>query len=387
MLGVDDARAVARKKYQANFAAWAVAHARPRGAVLLGSDRVNFELPLHPPTEKIALDDPDRVYAWNDAWRESNPAFLVRVRRTWTRLGSQDVPERLRFGSAAEIAEFAGTTRHWQTVSTRVAALMDALGPSDTVTAAIRRRARAVASMEAVDVTRLHGVLRWLIEHPDSGLYIRQLPIRGVDTKWIGAHRSLVTDLFTAATMHDGLGLAEPPRLVRMRVLDPTLLPVTLRDISAPVAELAALDIRPSTVFVFENLESVVAMAAVPGAVVVHGSGYAVDRLGQIPWIRDARIVYWGDLDSHGFSILNRIRQHCDDVTSVLMDTATLETHRDLWGQEPSPATGKMSHLTEDEQTALDVIRSYGDVRMEQERIEWHHALRMLRRASDGTGA
>jgi hypothetical protein len=54
-------------------------------------------------------------------------------------------------------------------------------------------------------------------------------------------------------------------------------------DVSAPVAALAAIDITPGAVFVFENLESVVAMPPLQDAVVIHGSGYAVDRLGRIP--------------------------------------------------------------------------------------------------------
>jgi hypothetical protein len=36
-------------------------------------------------------------------------------------------------------------------------------------------------------------------------------------------------------------------------------------DVSAPVAELAAMDITPGAVFVFENLESVVAMPPLQG--------------------------------------------------------------------------------------------------------------------------
>ena len=96
-------------------------------------------------------------------------------------------------------------------------------------------------------------------------------------------------------------------------------------DVSAPVAELAAMDITPGAVFVFENLESVVAMPPLQDAVVIDGPGYAVDRLGRIPWVREGRrIVYWGDLDSHGFGILNRVRATCGNVSTALMDLAAL---------------------------------------------------------------
>ena len=48
--------------------------------------------------------------------------------------------------------------------------------------------------------------------------------------------------------------------------------------------------------------------------------------------------VYWGDLDSHGFAILDRLRLHAPHAVSVLMNVETL----DAWGEftvpEPTPA-------------------------------------------------
>jgi len=141
------------------------------------------------------------------------------------------------------------------------------------------------------------------------------------------------------------------------------------------------LDIQPENVFVFENLESVLAMPDLPGAVVIHGAGYGVDdRLRNIPWALTSPLSYWGDLDSHGFAILNQLRSVCPDARSVLMDEATLLAFRDLWVPEPGPATGVFGLLTDAEQSALDRLRAEGNVRMEQERITWQFALAELRR-------
>jgi len=38
--------------------------------------------------------------------------------------------------------------------------------------------------------------------------------------------------------------------------------------------------------------------------------GYAVDVLGQLPWLQEAQCIYWGDIDTHGFAILNRARTY-----------------------------------------------------------------------------
>jgi hypothetical protein len=119
-------------------------------------------------------------------------------------------------------------------------------------------------------------------------------------------------------------------------------------------------------------------MPDLAGAVVVHGSGYGAARLAQIPWIQAGRVVYWGDLDSDGFSILHTLRSGCANVTSVLMDEDTLLAYRDLWVPEPKAASGRYPTLTASEQRTLDRIRSEGNVRLEQERIDWTSALSRL---------
>lgn len=115
----------------------------------------------------------------------------------------------------------------------------------------------------------------------------------------------------------------------------------------------------------------------------VHGSGYAVDGVARLDWIDGARVIYWGDLDSHGFAILNRLRSHLPEVESVLMDEATLLAHQDLWVPEPKPSTGTFAHLTGTEARALERLRAEGNVRLEQERIPWDTALNRLRTAAE----
>ncbi|CAN7243598.1 DUF2220 family protein [Arthrobacter sp. LjRoot78] len=102
------------------------------------------------------------------------------------------------------------------------------------------------------------------------------------------------------------------------------------------------------------------------------------DRLAHIPWIRDHGVVYWGDLDSHGFGILNRLRAQNIAVVTVLMDVATLEAFKDLWGHEPKPAVGFMQHLLPEELAVVEQLAVRGNVRLEQERIDWMTAMAVL---------
>ncbi|MBB5639937.1 Wadjet anti-phage system protein JetD domain-containing protein [Cryobacterium roopkundense] len=398
---VAQARERARKRVLQDQRTWAA----------YGGDEPVLDIVLHPPTERAALDDQAGAIAWVRSWRDVAGADVRWGERRWSRVGTQSVPERCVLQGADAIAYFAGRAsgREWLVLRSRAALLRATFdgvlgaGPvvraaagsstdpavwadpaslhGDTaaaLAAAIRTHGLALQRMSEADFSTLVHVVEWLAEHPSSGWRIRQLPIRGIDTKWLEGHRSAVEGLHAAVSGRVSLGLLTAPDRVRVRFLDPELRPGGLTDITAPLEQLAALDVAPSVVFVFENLETVFSMPELPGAVVVHGSGYAAPRLGAIPWIHGARVIYWGDLDSDGFAILHALRLGCPRVASVLMNEETLLAYRDLWVPEPKPAAGTYSRLTANELQALGRIRSEGNVRLEQERIPWEVALPTL---------
>lgn len=384
MITVAAARERARQRYERHYASWALAAAGDEP-----SPGVPLDLPLHPPSERAALADQAAAVEWVSVWRGADVAEVVWEQRRWASLGTQQVPVRLVVGEPAELAAFTGRARHWRTVTRRMAALVQewqerCVDGGEALGRALRSGASALTALPEEDVARLEAVLRWLVDHPSSGAYIRQLPVRGVDTKWTRQHRGLVTALHGAITGLPDLGLTTPPALVRVRFLDARLAPGGLTDISSPVAELAALTLRPPVVLVVENLETLVALPEISGVVVIHGAGHAVDRLAQISWVGGARLLYWGDLDSHGFAILDRFRNYYPQVESVLMDRATLESHRDLWGPEPKPTRAALARLTEEESAARDMLRREGDVRLEQERLDLATSVEAVRRAASG---
>jgi hypothetical protein len=378
MIFPEGVRTVAARRFAAGFGRWAADPAAAAAAELA--------MGLKPPTEAAARGQLEAVRAWADSWREAPGGIEVEWEdRRWSRVGGQRLPVRCRVQGAAALAALAGESGYWRALSGRAEALrgrwLTGGADAEALTAAIRREARAIAGQDAAEWERLHGDLAWLDTHPDPGAYIRQLPIRGVDTKWVGTHRSMVERLHTAITGRESLGVRKAEQLIRLRLLDPALRAAVggIAEMALPVGELAALGITPATVLVCENLESVVAMEDLAGVVAVHGSGYAVSRLGLVPWLRETPILYWGDLDSNGFAILHEIRGACPDVTSVLMDTPTLEAHRDLWVHEDKPnRSTALSRLTAEEQRTLKYLRDHGDPRLEQERIAWSHAMAAL---------
>jgi hypothetical protein len=230
------------------------------------------------------------------------------------------------------------------------------------------------------------AVLRCLREHPRPGVYLRQLDIPGVDTKFIEQRRGLLAQLLdrvlapeevdarcTGAAGFEGrYGLRTRPPLVRVRFLDERLWLQGLSDVTVPVAELARVELPGRRVFVTENEVNFLAFPAVPGALVVFGAGYAVERLGPLRWLGHKEVHYWGDLDTHGFAMLARLRTCFPHVTSFLMDRETLMAHRPLWVQEQEPHRGALAGLTAEEQELYGALRSdaLGErVRLEQERI------------------
>jgi hypothetical protein len=243
------------------------------------------------------------------------------------------------------------------------------------------------------------AVLAWFKAHPRPRLYLRQLDIPGVDTKFIEMHRPLLSELLdlvlpsacvdASATGTKGFarrfGLRSPPPLVRFRLLDPRLYIHGMSDISLPPKQFAALELSAARVFITENVTNGLAFPDCSGSVVVFGLGYGLDRLSEVDWLRRVETHYWGDIDTHGFGMLNRLRAALPEARSFLMDGATLEMHRKLWVTEPAELryAGDTSRLTSAERELFDNLRSdvLGErVRLEQERIGFGWIERALAR-------
>ena len=235
---------------------------------------------------------------------------------------------------------------------------------------------------------RLLTVLRWVQAQPRPGVYLRQLEIPGVDTKFIEAHKSLLAELLDlvlpASAIQAGAhpvrqfeqryGFASKPTLIRFRSLDQTLALGPLDDVSTPAPQFARLKLPLANVFITENETNGLAFPACARSIVLFGLGYGLTRLSEVPWLQDVAVYYWGDLDTHGFAMLDRLRAHLPHARSFLMDRQTLELHRELWTEEASPFVGDLARLTEGELALFDDLRAQRlghGVRLEQERIAY----------------
>jgi len=386
LLFPDDVEQFVRKRFNSAHQAWLAAPAGETWPISTG---------LGSTTEQEAMRDMPAVRAWVNAWRQyPGPGTVEWEERQWSKLGTQKLPGRVSFASAEVVADALGEGSRWKLVSERYAALVErhpllAGGP-------LAKHFTVLADYSAEDYRSLVELVDWFARNPASGLYLRQLPIAEVHTKWIEQRKALVTTLVRAlnlgvpanADFHQLLGLARVPYRIRLRILCPTLRAHVggLSDIEAPTSELASLPLRPHALIIVENLETGIALPELPGTVALMKLGHAIQVLEELPWLRDIpRVVYWGDLDTHGFIILDRARRILPLIRSVMMDEATLMAHQSLWVQESTPSSAeRLGCLTAEEKNVYDSLRAqrWGrNVRLEQERLPWPEAITRLRAA------
>jgi hypothetical protein len=130
------------------------------------------------------------------------------------------------------------------------------------------------------------------------------------------------------------------------------------------------------------------AFPAVAESIVVFGAGYGWEALARAEWLHRCQLHYWGDIDTHGFAILDQLRGYFPGAVSFLMDRETLLAHRPHWGEEPDPARHDLSRLTTEEAAVYDDLRldrHQPKLRLEQERVGYRWLCDRLARIPSGT--
>jgi len=236
---------------------------------------------------------------------------------------------------------------------------------------------------------RLLAIVAWLKEHPRSGVYLRQVDIPGVHSKFIERYRGVLSELLDIALPSKAIdfttsganqfarryGFLEKPVCIRFRILDLThaLLPeIGEQDISLDADSFSRLDPKVTQVFITENEINYLVFPAVKNSLIIFGAGYGFGMLGKAKWLASRRIHYWGDIDTHGFAMLDQLRSQFSHVESFLMDRATLVAFETHWGTEIKPTIRDLTRLRPEEQALYDDLRDNRlrqNLRLEQERI------------------
>ncbi len=304
-------------------------------------------------------------------------------------LGRHNIPVSLFFESPQELATLLGKRTEWDSFI-RMTELLKKWDDR-LYSWAMSYPIKLLEVTSALD--RLLILWKWMMEHPRPGIYLRQIDLPGIDTKFTEKHMGLLSqwlDLTLDRRMIDDCyrgvsqfekryGFVSKPELVRFRLLDPELGFRGCDDISLPAKQFCELfqageDLPIERVFVIENDICALTLPLAEKSLVIFGRGYYFDHLKACAWLHRVKIWYWGDIDTHGFAILDQFRSHFPHARSFLMDRDTLLEHNTSWVIEPKPFTGVLHHLDVQE-TALFQKLVSGEIqrnlRLEQELIRY----------------
>lgn len=336
-----------------------------------------IEVPLRGPKPSEIGDDLDAVRNWVgllDGGRRDDRRYSLKWRTIGGRhIGRNELPDRAVVSSFDQAWTLLGVRETVQ----RFDAVLALVHHHPSMRRWVTDQPHRALELH-VEVPRLVAAFEWLDAHRNSGLYLREISAPGVDTKFAERHRSVLASILDVAPTPSGflsaLGLRSKPEFVRFRPASSLGLPTPATELAMRAAELAQLSIRPRSAIVVENEITYLSVDVPDDGVVIWGKGFEVDRAGRLPWLVDVDVTYWGDIDTHGFAILDRLRAWLPQTQSVLMDRATLVTHRERWGDEDRPSKAALARLTAEEMDLYTdlVTDSLGErVRLEQERIDW----------------
>ncbi len=293
-------------------------------------------------------------------------------------LGLQDLPKLISFDSQSDFLLFLGKEKEVENFEKDVR----------LVTASFPELAPWLVKNPG-KVIEYHGkwdsilkVCHYFKQNPRPGLYIRELPV-AVHTKFVEQHQPILRELLDMIIPYHvtsgenqfekrfNLKYKEPQ--VRFKILDRS---ISLRffsgidDLAIPLSSFESLKLPLKKVLIVENKTNLFTTLTLPfmeDTMAVFGEGNAVLKLGNTSWLSEMDILYWGDIDVHGFEILSRLRGFFPHTRSVLMDKDTFDRFFENDNGAVSGNSSKLN-LSDEERNLYDLLEA-NNWRLEQEKI------------------
>ena len=237
-------------------------------------------------------------------------------------------------------------------------------------------------------------VVDFFINNSHPNVYIRELSIKDIDTKFIENHKKIIDTLLSCIKETTPLNslsnyafekkyhLKYPLATVRFRILDSKLYIHGLSDISATSKEFATLKIECKKVFIVENKITFLSFFDMENSIIIFGGGYGLSALKECKWLQEKELYYWGDIDEDGFAILSQIRGYFPKIRSIFMDEKTIEKFKHLKVKHNVKKSNRiLDNLTKDENEVYKKLQNdfYGkNFRLEQERIPFDYIKKFL---------
>lgn len=349
---------------------------------LLGKRPFPLQVSLKVPTGAQALKQVDRFHAFIKQWQQSPHRHRIQwVQRQYRELGIHEIPATLTLDSLQDLVAFIGPkavarNQRWEK---RMAPLLELDADLYPV---LVRHLQTLEQMSEEDATLIARLVTQLHQNIGRESYLRALPLKQVDTKFLENNLALIADLLDAhlngeITEANGLlnwlGCRELPKAwLLVRPLCPQSrerlcdLPV----LQLPTQTLRETSLPAGNILIVENNQSGFGLPRLDDTIAVFGGGANVSWL-DAGWLRDKHIAYWGDIDTWGFNILSDARQYLPSLNALMMDLKTFAQFRQRAVPEPSPVEKLPPNLTAEEIELFDELRygGYQGLRLEQERL------------------
>lgn len=369
----EDVKSILKRKYANNYFSWS------------GSSDFSLKIVLGRLTEKEVISYGQKFHKWVDQWKANLPGELIWEEYNWKIVGKQTLPTALILKNPRDVALWIDELNHWESfdqIKKYLAKEFSQLSPR------LLNSIYMTYGNQISELDKLLSVVNWLVKNRNSNLYARQLPIKGIDSKWVEKNKDIITQVLIEITPKENetddfysiTGLKSFPFSVRVRILDPKLSAkiAGITDLTINLDELIKLDLGASKILLVENLQSGLALGVIPETIAIMGMGNSVSLLASVAWLKTLKIYYWGDIDTYGFAILNQLRMHFPSCVSVLMDKKTLLDNIDYKSLEPKQYTfGELANLTKLESELFESLKTHEwgqSLRLEQERIPWEYA-------------
>ncbi|WP_165423172.1 DUF2220 domain-containing protein [Ktedonosporobacter rubrisoli] len=178
-----------------------------------------------------------------------------------------------------------------------------------------------------------------------------------------------------APTFEQRFGLREEDQ-GQIRLLDDQLRKhygLAVTELTLPHSQCARLPLKGHYCIIAENKMTFLTLPPLSDTFAILGGGFKVGSRVSLPWLSEFPVIYWGDLDSHGFQILSQLRSIFPYVISLMMEKETLQIFAQFCVRATPCAVRNLPYLTADEHE-LFLHLAHNTIRLEQEHTTHAHA-------------
>ena len=296
----------------------------------------------------------------------------------------QSVPAKIYFETLQDFLSFTGRQKDFNRITESKRKIVTAFSVLDDWCNA----SPAILLENSENWDDLLKVCHYLYSHnPPYPYYFRELPVE-VHSKFIEQNCALLKKLLDKLLPQQKMNANESEFAARyllkkvnvytqIRVLDDELKPhLGYDECTLTLEDAAWLKWLPEKVFIIENQICYLTFPKVKNAVAIFGEGFKSRLTQHIPWLSKTKLFCWFDMDTAGFEMLNMIRQHYPNSTSLLMNEKTYNEFAQF-AVEKKTKKKDLINLDQEEQKFYNFLLT-NSKRLEQERISQEYVKEQL---------